>query len=485
MSQSPRRRTRSRTLRSNARITLAGLSALLLLGGCAIGPFGSRPATPAPAQFASAPVDAASGAAVQWPDTAWWQGFASAELDGLIAAAREANPDLAIAAARVAQADAAARIAGAPLLPALSADGGVRRARTTSAAGGRARTASSYDAGLAASWELDLWGRNRAALAAAEANALASRFDREAVALTVTASVAGTYFQLLSLRERLAIARANLANAERVLAVVQARFAAGAASALDVAQQRTQIANQRAAIPILEQQERQASNALALLLGRSMQGISIAAQSLRAVRPVPVLAGLPSELLNRRPDLRAAEADLATADANLAAARAALFPTISLTAQGGVLSNTLGTLLSSGNVISIGASILASIFDGGARRGRVALSEAQRVEVVAAYRNAVLRAFADVEDALIATGSRTQRETLLAAALAEARQAFALANAQYQAGAVALVTVLEAQRALFSAEDAYAAARLERLAALVALYRALGGGWSGGVLPPR
>jgi multidrug efflux system outer membrane protein len=298
------------------------LLVLLLLGGCTLRPPDRGPGPVTPGRFAEN-----GEAAAGWPGAGWWEGFGSAELDRLVKDALAANTDLAAAAARLRQADAQVRIAGAGLLPTVEADAGAGATRTSSEArafGGGPSTSDSYDAGLRAAWELDLWGRNRAALASARASATADLFDRDGVALTVASSAADTYFQVLSARDRLRIAEANLDNARRVLQLVEVRVANGAATPLELAQQRTQVATQSATIPSLRQQERQAVNALALLLARPLVGFDVEAQSLRDLRPVPVLAGLPSELLQRRPDIAAAEARLDAAAADVAAARAAL-----------------------------------------------------------------------------------------------------------------------------------------------------------------
>jgi NodT family efflux transporter outer membrane factor (OMF) lipoprotein len=267
------------------------------------------------------------------------------------------------------------------------------------------------------------------------------------VALTIASGVADTYFQALSARDRLRIARANLGNARRVLAIVEARVASGAASELELAQQRTQVANQAATLPALEQQERQTGERAGppASAGRS-KGFAVDARSLRDVRPVPVLAGLPSGLLTRRPDVAAAEARLAAAAADVAAARAALYPSLNLTARAGVESDALRSLLSRGNLTTVALSTLAPIFEGGRLRGEVELSEARRVELVEEYRGAVLTALADVEDALVAVRGTREREVQLEAAAAEARRAFALAEAQFRGGAIGLLELLDTQR---------------------------------------
>jgi multidrug efflux system outer membrane protein len=454
---------------------------LLLLAACTLGPGPEAPEVTVPGRFVEAG-DAPPG----WPDAAWWRGFGAAELDRLVALALGENVDLAVAMARIRQADAQVRIAGAALLPSLQASAGADATRTTVGGvfGGDPRASQGYDAGLAAAWQIDLWGGNRAGLASAEALAMADRFARDAVALGVSADTADTYFRVLALRDRLQIARDNLANAQRILAIVEARLANGVATPLELAQQRTQVLNLAATLPALQQQERQTVTALALLLGRPLDGFEVEGQSLVEITPVPVVAGLPSELLRRRPDLRAAEARLAAAAADVAAARAALYPSIELTVRGGVQSDALRSLLNTGNVVAVAVSLVAPIFEGGRLQGRVELSLAQQQELLESYRGTVLTAFADVEQALVAARLSREREAALANSAAEARRAFGLAEARYRAGAIGLLDVLDAQRTLFAAEEALAAARLDLLAALVALYRALGGGWSEGGAQP-
>lgn len=443
--------------------------ALTLLGGCGSAGVAERAVT-TPAQW-----DAAAGsAAAQWPALDWWRGFGSEELDGLIAQAKAGNLDLAGAAARLLQAEAQARVAGAALLPTVSLGASGSRSGTV----GQGNAASSYGADLGASYEIDFWGRNRANRDAAEASLRGSGYARDTVALTVTAGVANSYLQVLSLRERLAIARLNLANAERVLALVESKVRHGAVSRLDLAQQRSVLANQRAAIPPLEQQERDARSALAILLGRAPQNFTIEATELRSLQVPGIVPGLPAQLLARRPDIRASEAQLAAADANLAAARAALFPSVGLTGSLGVQNSVFSDLFDNDPVFRLGASLSQSIFDGGRLRGQRDAAQARQLELLSSYRATVLAAFADVESALGSAQSLAEQERLQAEVVTQASLAFQLAEARYRNGAVDLLNVLDAQRTLYSAQDQARQLRLARLQALVGLFRALGGGWS-------
>lgn len=459
---------------------LAAALAVALLAGCAAGPEDQKPALDIPGGW-----KAEGPAGTSWPDTTWWRAFGSPQLDRLIRTAQQNNQDIGAAVARVLQADAQARIAGAPLLPSIGATGDASHSvspERSSSFGGSSRTVTDQlSAGLSASYEIDLWGRNRAVLQSAQASALASRYDRDTVALTVTSSTATTYIQVLEFQDRLAIARDNLANAQQVLDVVLAQERAGAASALDVAQQRTVVAQQKASIPPLEQQRQQSETALALLLGEPPQRLSLERQSLDELDIPAVAPGLPSTLLDRRPDIQNADAQLAAARFNVKEAKAQLFPSIQLTGQGGFQSAALGTLFNSASTLySLAASLTQPIFEGGALRGEIELSQAQYQELAQTYVKTVLTAFGDVENALIATRQselayRAQQEVV-----AQAREAFRLSDAQYRAGAVDLLTVLNAQQSYFLARDQLVQAKSERLQAAVALYRALGGGWSAG-----
>lgn len=445
----------------------------LALAACAQGEDSAPPALSTnvvPASWA-APVAAAP---TVWPEAGWWRGFASDELDTLIDAAREGNTDLGAAAARVAQARARARIAGAPLLPTVDASASADRFGTLSGS----RPKSDLGLGVGASYEVDFWGRNAADLASARASLGASQYDRETVALTITASTAARYFLVLSLRERIAIARLNLANAERVLALVEARARSGAVSELDLARQRAQVEGQRAGIPPLENEEFSARVALAVLLGRTAAGLTIAARDLANVKAPPVAPGLPSALLARRPDIARAEADLAAASADIAAARAAFYPDVRLTGSLTTSASAVSGLFQGTNIAyAVGASVLQAIFDGGARQGALDLARARKLELVHAYRAAVLAAMADVEGALMDLDALAREEALRRREVAEARAAFDLAETRYRSGAEDLLSVLDAQRILYQAQDRVAQVRFERLSALVTLYRTLGGGW--------
>ncbi|ATE61074.1 efflux transporter outer membrane subunit [Thauera sinica] len=455
-----------------ARHALLALAAGLALHGCAPTVPLARPDVALPATWS----EAADPAAAPLQSDTWWRQFGSAQLDALVAEALAASPDLRIQAERVVQAELALRSVGASLFPSLglSADSGWSR---THADGSPASERKSTSLGLSASYELDLWGRIGATVDSARASLSATRFDRDAARLSLASAVATTWFQSLALQERLSIARDNLAIAERVLKVVEARFRNGAASALDVSRQRTAVLTQRAAIDPLAVQERQTRSALALLLGRVPQDPPAAGARLAELALPAVATGLPSDLLLRRPDLAAAEADLAAAAANVAAARAELLPRISLSASGGVASGLLLSLADPSRSVSLSAALVQTLFDGGRLRAQADIARSRQRELVEGYRGAILTALKEVEDALANTERDANQETAQREIVAEAQRALRLAELRYREGADDLLSVLDAQRTLFGAQDQLAQLRLARLVDSVDLYRALGGGW--------
>lgn len=447
-------------------IAFACVSALCLGGCLSAGPVPALNDADVPSVFgqmavADAPI---------WPAPDWWRGFSSSELDTLIAASQAGNLSLAAAEARVLQADARVREAGAALLPTIDFGADARREF-------RARS-DSFGLSLGASYELDFWGRNRNALNAAVAVGKATRADRETVALTATTGVANAYFQLLSFRERLSIARLNLENALGVLMVTEARVRNGIASQLELAQQRAAIAGQQAVIPQLEQQELATRAALAVLLGRPPEAFDVTAQDVEGFALPAVAPGLPSQLLSRRPDVATAEADLEAAHANIAVARAALFPSITLTGNGGLQSVVLGQLLGDPiSSFSLGASLAQVVFDGGRLEAITDEARARERELLATYRNVAITAFSEVESTLGAIGHLAEQETYLIEQVVQSEAAFNIAQARYREGVADYLTVLDAQRTLYQARDQLSQVKFQRLLAIVALYKALGGGW--------
>ena len=415
-----------------------------------------------------------------WPDPTWWQIFASPELDRMMGEAMAGNRDLKAAVARIAQAEAQARIAGAAMAPTLGTDAGATRSSQASSFTGRRTTTKSYSLGATAAYQVNLFGAEYASTRAAAVRVEASRYDRETVALTVSGAVAQTYFQVLAFRERIRIARDSVAASTRLLQLLEEQRRIGTTSDLEVAQQRVSVANQQATIPALVQAERESLAALALLLGRNPQGFDLRARNLEGLTLPRVISGMPSELLQRRPDIRTAEANLRAANLDIQAARAARFPTIALTADGGTASAALGSLFTPASMLyTLAASLTAPIFQGGRLKGQEELTQARYEELIETYRTAILDGFRDVDNALSAVDQFRQQYAFNLRARTEAREAYRLAELRYRAGTVDFLTVLITQRSVLDAEDALVQSQLAHINALVGLYQALGGGWSG------
>ena len=458
---------------------------VLVLGGCDLGPDFLRPEVEMPTAFRAT----AATEATAWPSEDWWRGFASPELNALIEQARAQNFDIAAAIARVRQADAQVRIAGAALLPTVTATAGAswQQSGTTRGFSGVSRggsTTSTIDirnynlTPLNVAYEADFWGKNRAARQATVASAVFSRFDQQVIALTVVTSVATTWFTALALSDRLNVAQRNLADAQQVLAVIRGRLDAGTASALDLAQQEALVAGERAVIPNLRSQMEQQLIGLGILVGRPPEVINVRPGSLDRLSLPPVSPGLPSSVLERRPDVAEAEAMLVAQNFNIQVARAAFFPSIQLTGSYGFSNAALSTLFGPGGVIaSLAAGLTQPLFDAGILRGQLEQVKGRYDELLADYRKAVIQAFTDVENALTAWRFATEQEALQRQAVAAAQRAADIARAQMQAGTVDITTVLLAETTLFNAQDNLAQVRLARFLAMLNLYKALGGGW--------
>jgi len=493
---------------------IAAFGMAALLGGCSLGSDYHRPDAGLPAAFRATPApSAASAGPAAWPARDWWRGFGSADLDQLIADAEANSFDILAAAARVEQADAQVRISGAPLLPTVTGNGtgqwtrsGRSRGVATSTGSAVAAAAASgsstpttlltgattptgsskryaetrtYNTDLQFSYEIDVWGRLRAQQQSAETSALYSRYDQEAVAQTTITAVAITYFTALSYADRLAVAERNLRDAEEILKAIRARVDAGIASELDVSQQETLVAGLRASIPAFRSQYQQEVAALAILVGRPPEDITLLPGTLATIALPAVDSGLPSALLERRPDIAAAEAQLIAANADIRSARANLYPQFTLTGQGGLESGTLSSFFGPGTLLfQVAAGVAQTVFDNGLKGGQLDQRRGRYDELLADYRKAVVQSLTDVEDALVAYQYATEQEQLEQHAVDTAQRAADIAKAQVEAGTSDIVTALQAQNALFSDLDTLAQVRLTRVNALVDLYKALGGGWT-------
>jgi outer membrane protein, multidrug efflux system len=448
--------------------------------GCATGP-PVQPPRDVPAAFEHGATSGSTSGAGQWPAQDWYRGFGSEELNKLVELAVANNWDLTAARERVAQADARARQAGAALLPSVSGNANANYLAGHSPQGSGHEL--DWFAMLSASYEVDFWGKNRATAQAARLTARASGAERDTVALTLLGGVADQYFQVLALRERIAIARANSEAARKVLEAVQARFDAGAANPVDLASQKAAFDTTRIALSDMEQSEVEARAALAVLLGRVPENFDVTGESLDPLREPAIAPGLPAELLTRRPDVAMAEANLQAASANLTAARAAMLPSLTLTGSGGVQNPALpATILTIGGVgasFAAAANLTQPIFDHGKLRAQRDETLARERELLAAYRGAVLAALVDVEKALSALEHLRAVEEFQKGNVNESERAFEGARVRYERGSGDFLTLLESQRTLYAARDQFTQYKLARLQGLVALCKALGGGWSG------
>jgi len=414
----------------------------------------------------------------------WPKLFGSPELTRLSQQAVRGNFDIAAAAARLIQAQAQSMISSSALVPSLSGTGSASRSYTPGTL--RARTApfeasvgNNFNLGLSASYVLDFWGRNRALADSADWNAIATRYDRDTLIVSTQAALANTYFQVLVAQDRLRLARQNVQIAENVLSAIKARMDVGTATALDLAQQESIVASQRASIPALEQSQQQASVLVASLLGRTPESMVVTGGSLERLRLPKVQPGLPSQLLLRRPDLAAAEARLQSAQGNIKAARAAFLPSISLSTQSGLGSSTLANLLRpEALAASLAAGLVQPIFNGDQTEGQLRQAQGRQIELLADYRKVIVTALADVENALIAVRLTSEHEDLQARVVASARRAYEITEQRLQEGTIDVVTLLNTQLTLFQAQDNLTLIRYQRLQALVSLFQALGGGFT-------
>ena len=455
------------------------LVAALLAGCTTLGPDYERPELPLPAAYPEA------GAAEPGPlAPAWWKSFGDAKLDELVAAARAANSDLRLAAARVQEAEALAREAGAAFTPEVLAGAGATRSRVsreTEPPGGAPIERTQVQLLASTSFEIDFWGRYARTAEAARANLLGARYTYAVVDLTLAGAVAQAYFTLRALEAQLAVFDQTIRLRGESLAIARARLGAGLAGELDVYQALAALADAQVQRRETVRGRALVERQLATLTGRL--DLRLAAQTLGPdlfALPVPPAppAGLPSALLERRPDIRAAEQQLVAANALIGTARAAFFPSISLTGALGGQSAELSDLLASGaRVWSLGFGLTLPIFDGGRRSARVEQAEARRAQALAAYQGAIESGFREVADALVSIEHSAASEAELRARLDAARNALELSTVRYESGYSAYLEVLDAQRTANDAELAFVRNRLARLAFSVDLMKALGGGW--------
>ena len=458
---------------------------LLLLTGCSVGPDFHPPATLPPAVWAGSDRGVVDGESI---DPTWWDSFHDAELSSLVARLVRQNIDLQSAAERVQQADAEREIARAQGLPHLDERSSYQHERQSpngfislvQPAPFAPLTYDIWQNALASSWEIDLFGRVRRAVEAQRANTEAEIEARHAVALDAIASLALDYLQLRGTEVRIAIAGRNLAIAEHEVALVHERFANGVATTLSVAQAEAQRAAVAATLPPLQAGRARLINAIGLLLAetpRALEGELDRTAIALAVPPV-VPVGIPSALLRRRPDIREAEALLHAATASTGVAVAAFYPDVSLSGQFGADGRIVGNAFSlPARMFMVGPTIDLPLFEGGRLRGTLRLRRSQQRQAALAYRNTVLEAWRDVDDAVTAYGEALQARTEIARAATADQSALEAAQQGFSQGAIDFLNVTNAQASLLSVQDQLATAQTEIETDLVSIYKALGGGW--------
>ncbi len=451
----------------------------LLLGGCQmIGPDYFRPKQALPDSFQEAQASVSSEAL----NNHWWTLYHDPVLDDLIEKASKNNTDLKIAVARIEEADGYLREVGAALFPQVNLDSSASRYRVTELGAvpmfnGMNPTRSNYNIKLGTTFELDFWGKLRRTQESARAQALASRFAKDTVDLSLKSLVTGDYLLLRSLEAQIAISASSMQSREDSLALTKRRLEGGVSSALDVHQAEVAYSNLKAQLADLTRQRAIIEHQLAVLTGDL--SLKIAAGDIKAlpIPPVPP-TGLPSAMLEGRPDVRQAEQNLIAANARIGVAKAALFPTISLTAGLGGESKDLGDVLkSAARIWNGGLSLNLPVFDSGRLSSKVDQASAQQKQLLASYESAVQHAFEEVNDALVNVRQNTEREAALAAGQGSATKALEIANNRYKSGYTGYLEVLDAQRVFNDVSLAYVQSRQARLASTVELFKALGGGW--------
>lgn len=462
---------------------------ILVAPGCMVGPDYKRPETSVSAGFSGLDKRASPDNLSSKPNdgpieiSRWWREFNDDQLTGLIAKAQRQNLDVAVAIARVRQARAQVIIATGGLYPSISIGASASQSRNPVGGlgtGGNGRISESWQAGFDASWEIDVFGGVRRQIEASKAGLEASFENRDDVLVTLAGDIGTNYINLRGSQSQLAIARSNLEAQEQTLALTQERFEAGFVSALDVANAQAQVASTRSSIPATEGQIRAFIYALGVLLGEEPAVLLAELTPDKAIphAPASVPIGLPSELLLRRPDIRRAEANLHAATAQIGAAIANLYPQFNLNGSIGLQGGNAGDLGSLANHYwSYGPGANWLVFDGGQTRGNIELQRGVTDEAFATYKQTVLVALQDTETALVNFTSQQQRRVSLADAVEANKAAVDLSMQLYSNGRTDFLNVLSAQRQLFLSEDALAQSEANVSTSLVALYKALGGGW--------
>ncbi len=447
----------------------------LLASGCMVGPDYVRPPVDTPTAWRLSEQDARDLA-----NTAWWEQFGDPVLNDLVSTALRENKDLLIAAARVEEFAGNYGIVRSGLFPQVGASADARRQRDISAVvvgAGGGEIYNSYNVVLNASWEIDIWGRIRRQTEAARAQLLASEEGRRGVVLSLVGSVAGAYINLRDLDRQLEIARTTARSRGESYEIFKLRFSGGIISLLELSQNQSQYEEALASIPPLEKAIAQQENGLSVLLGRN-PGPIVRGKNIDQLALPAIPAGLPSELLERRPDLRRSEQNLIAANALIGAAKAAYFPTISLTGLFGYASTSLSNLFNSENKVwSYGSPITMPIFTAGAIAGQVQAAEAAQQQALFSYQKAIQEAFREVNDSLV-NQDRTHAQLKAQKRQVEALEQYAgTARLRYENGYTSYIEVLDAERSLFNVQLQYTQTQQAQFQAMINLYLAMGGGW--------
>lgn len=444
----------------------------LLTGGCMIGPDYLRPFIDSPAAWRVSDQNAKDLA-----NTAWWEQFNDPVLNDLVTTALRENKDLRIASARIDEFTGRYGITRSALFPQFALGADSNRQKNTIPGTATKGTYNSYDSLLIASWEIDLWGKIRRQSEAARAQILASEEGQQGVILTLVSNVASAYINLRDLDRQLEIATRTANARGDSYALFQERYAGGVISILELSQNKSQYEEALASVPALEKAIAQQENALSLLLGRN-PGPVARGKSIDELTPPTTPEGLPSSLLERRPDLREAEQTLIAANAQIGAAKATYYPSISLTGLTGVASSSLSNLFNSSSKIwQYGGALNLPIFTGGFLSGQLLVAEAQQQQALFSYQKAIQNAFREVNDALV-DQNRTRVQLAAQRLQVEALEQYAeIARLRYDNGYTSYIEVLDAERSLFSAQLQYTQTQQTQLQASINLYKAMGGGW--------
>ena len=473
----------NRTMRftTTIRPLISALLAAAVLSGCALAPTYERPATPNPAAFKELQGWAPAAPADALDRGPWWTLFNDPVLDGLVRQVEVSNQNVAAAVAAYSQARALVAQQRASLFPTVTLTGGANRNGSGGGSGtndnNNGRTSNSFRLNIGSSWEPDVWGRLRAGISAAQANAQASAADLASARLSAQGELAADYFSLRSVDAQRALLATTIEGYQRVLKITQNRFDVGIVPHSDVYQAQTQLASAQSDDLTLARQRAQLEHAIAVLVGKAPADFALApAQRNVTVPEVPV--GVPSTLLERRPDIAASERAVAAANAQIGIVRAAYFPQIGLTASYGPSASAIGDLFKASSMAwALGLSATETIFNGGANRAAVQGADAAREQAVARYRQTVLDAFADVEDQLAATRVLAQQQDLQRQASAAADKVEEQVLNRYKAGQVSYSEVVQAQVTALNARRALVQTQGNRQTTAVALIQSLGGGW--------